>query len=104
MEMRCSFIEQRLVCGLGQRPEAPESDLPHLASLQLCPHEESEGPLPGPVQPQLRHLVVGGSEPRHPADGIPAAPRPQGTFPDGDGQTQMLRAEDVHTLGSNFSY
>ncbi|XP_035498548.1 transmembrane emp24 domain-containing protein 6 isoform X2 [Scophthalmus maximus] len=60
----------------GEHTEAPESDLSHLASLQLCPHEERKGSLPPPVQPQLRQLVVGYPKSRHPPVWIPAAPRP----------------------------
>ena len=69
-----------LMSGLGERAEAPESDLPRVASLQLCPHEEREGSLPPAVQLQLRHLVVGDPKPRHPPVRIPAGPGPQKTL------------------------
>lgn len=81
--------------GAGECTEAPESDLPHVASLQLCPHEEREGSPPPPVQPQLRHLVVGSSKLHHRPVRLPAAPRPQKTLPHRLQQATMLRANDA---------
>ncbi|XP_078112547.1 transmembrane emp24 domain-containing protein 6-like isoform X3 [Sander vitreus] len=87
---------------LGECAEAPESDLPHVASLQLRPHEEREGSLPAPVQLQLRHLVVGDPKPRHPPVRIPAALRPQKTLPHGLQPAAMLRTEhsDVFVIAA----
>ena len=86
--------------GLGEREEAPEPDLPHVASLQLRPHEEREGPLPPPVQPQLRRPVVCHPKPGRPPVRLPAAPRPQETVPHGPRQAKMLRSAHANVCAA----